>query len=77
MTAVQPGPARILVGVRVRPHDGEHHEAAGRVKGRFGQFNYDFVHSCATQDDVFQTLAAPLVHKLVQVRVQSRTAPVK
>ena len=69
----QPSPARFLVGVRVRPYansDGP----ASRVRGQFGHFNYDFVHVSATQDDIFQTLAVPLVHKLVQVSMACRIA---
>ena len=69
----QPSPARILVGVRVRPYANSDHPA-GRVRGQFGHFNYDFVHVSATQDDIFQTLAVPLVHKLVQVNMASRIA---
>lgn len=69
----QPSPARILVGVRVRPYANSDHPAS-RVRGQFGHFNYDFVHVSATQDDIFQTLAVPLVHKLVQVSMACRTA---
>ena len=64
----QPSPARILAGVRVRPYANSD-SPASRVRGQFGHFNYDFVHVSATQDDIFQTLAVPLVHKLVQVSV--------
>ena len=69
----QPSPARILVGVRVRPYANSDHPAS-RVRGHFGHFNYDFVHVSATQDDIFQTLAVPLVHKLLQVSMACRIA---
>ncbi|KAL0042112.1 hypothetical protein WJX77_003665 [Trebouxia sp. C0004] len=58
---------RVLIGARVRSSTDPIADSSQRVRGQFGQFDFDYVHDQNSgQEDVFYTTVRPLVHKLIE-----------